>query len=182
MTSTKKDPVLVVLQLAGGNDALNTVIPYGNPKYYDHRKNVVVPEDQVLPINDEIGFNPSMGPMKKLYDEGHMAIVQGVGYPTGSRSHFRSMDIWHTCEPQKIGDEGWLGRVVRDLDPKAENVLTAVNFGRGLPRALVAPGVPAASVGDLETYGVLTGIDDVDQRLKALDVFSKVYTPMIGQG
>ena len=182
MTSTKKDPVLVVLQLAGGNDALNTVVPYGNPKYYDHRKTVVVPEDQVLPINDEIGFNPSMGPMKKLYDEGHMAIVQGVGYPTGSRSHFRSMDIWHTCEPQKIGDEGWLGRAVRDLDPKAENVLTAVNFGRGLPRALVAPGVPAASVGDLETYGVLTGIDDVDQRLKALDVFSKVYTPMIGQG
>ncbi len=182
MTSTKKDPVLVVLQLAGGNDALNTVVPYGNPKYFDHRNNVVVPEDQVLPINDQIGFNPNMGPMKKLYDEGHMAIVQGVGYPTGSRSHFRSMDIWHTCEPQKIGDEGWLGRVVRDLDPKAENVLTAVNFGRGLPRALVAPGVPAASVGDLETYGVLTGIDDVDQRLKALDVFSKVYTPMIGQG
>ena len=182
MTSTKKDPVLVVLQLAGGNDALNTVIPYGNPKYFDHRQSVVVPEDQVLPINDQIGFNPNMGPMKKLYDEGHMAIVQGVGYPTGSRSHFRSMDIWHTCEPTKIGDEGWLGRVVRDLDPKAENVLTAVNFGRGLPRALVAPGVPAASVGDLETYGVLTGIDDVDQRLKALDVFSKVYTPMIGQG
>ncbi len=182
MTSTKKDPVLVVLQLAGGNDALNTVVPYGNPKYYDHRQNVVVPEDQVLPIDDQVGFNPNMGPMKKLYDEGHMAVIQGVGYPTASRSHFRSMDIWHTCEPQKVGDEGWLGRVVRDLDPQQENVLTAVNFGRGLPRALVAPGVPVASVGNLETYGVLTGIDDVDQRLKALDVFSKVYTPMIGQG
>ena len=182
MTSTKKDPVLVVLQLAGGNDALNTVVPYGNPKYFDNRKSVVVPEDQVLAINDDIGFNPNMGPMKKLYDEGHMAVIQGVGYPTGSRSHFRSMDIWHTCEPTKIGDEGWLGRVVRDLDPKQENVLTAVNFGRGLPRALVAPGVPVASVGNLETYGVLTGIDDVDQRLKALDVFSKVYTPMIGTG
>ena len=182
MTSTKKDPVLVVLQLAGGNDALNTVVPYGNPKYYDHRQNVVVPEDQVLVIDDQVGFNPNMGPMKKLYDEGHMAVIQGVGYPTASRSHFRSMDIWHTCEPQKVGDEGWLGRVVRDLDPQQENVLTAVNFGRGLPRALVAPGVPVASVGNLETYGVLTGIDDVDQRLKALDVFSKVYTPMIGQG
>ncbi|MBC8280076.1 MAG: DUF1501 domain-containing protein [Chloroflexi bacterium] len=182
MTSTKKDPVLVVLQLAGGNDALNTVVPHGNPKYFDNRTSVVVPEDQVLKINDQVGFNPNMGPMKKIYDEGHMAVIQGVGYPTGSRSHFRSMDIWHTCEPTKIGDEGWLGRVVRDLDPNAENVLTAVNFGRGLPRALVAPGVAAASVGNLETYGVLTGIDDADQRLKALDVFSKVYTPMIGQG
>ena len=182
MTSTKKEPVLVVLQLAGGNDALNTIVPYNNPKYFDNRPNVMVPQDQVLPINDEIGFNPNMGPIKKLYDEGHVAVIQGVGYPTASRSHFRSMDIWHTCEPQKVGDEGWLGRVVRDLDPNSENVLTAVNFGRGLPRALVAPGVPVASVGNLETYGVLTGIDDVDQRLKALDVFSKVYSPMIGQG
>ena len=182
MTSTKKDPVLVVLQLAGGNDALNTVVPYNNPKYFDNRPNVLIGEDQVLPINDQIGFNPNMGPMKKIYDEGHMAVIQGVGYPTASRSHFRSMDIWHTCEPTKIGDEGWLGRVVRDLDPQGENVLTAVNFGRGLPRALVAPGVAAASVGNLETYGVLTGIDDTDQRLKALDVFTKVYTPMIGTG
>ena len=182
MTSTKKDPVLVVLQLAGGNDALNTVIPYNNPEYFDNRPNVLIAEDQVLPINDQIGFHPNMGPMKKIYDEGHMAVIQGVGYPTASRSHFRSMDIWHTCEPTKIGDEGWLGRVVRDLDPKGENVLTAVNFGRGLPRALVAPGVAAASVGNLETYGVLTGIDDTDQRLKALDVFTKVYTPMIGTG
>lgn len=182
MTSTKKDPVLVVLQLAGGNDALNTVIPYNNPKYFDNRPNVLIAEDQVLPINDQIGFHPNMGPMKKIYDEGHMAVIQGVGYPTASRSHFRSMDIWHTCEPTKIGDEGWLGRVIRDLDPQGENVLTAVNFGRGLPRALVAPGVAAASVGNLETYGVLTGIDDTDQRLKALDVFTKVYTPMIGTG
>jgi uncharacterized protein (DUF1501 family) len=182
MTSTKKEPVLVVLQLAGGNDALNTIVPYGNPKYYDNRPNVMISQDQVLPINDEIGFNPNMGPMKRLFDEGHLAVIQGVGYPSGSRSHFRSMDIWHTCEPNKVGDEGWLGRVVRDLDPTQENVLTAVNFGRGLPRALVAPGVPVASVGNLETYGVLTGIDDVDQRLKALDVFSKVYSPMIGQG
>jgi len=182
MTSTKKDPVLVVLQLAGGNDALNTIVPHSNPLYVDNRPNVQVPQDQVLPINDEVGFNPNMGPIKKLYDEGHVAVIQGVGYPTASRSHFRSMDIWHTCEPDKVGDEGWLGQVIRDIDPNQENVLTGVNFGRGLPRALVAQGVPVASVGNLETYGVLTGIDDVDQRLKALDVFSKVYTPMIGQG
>ena len=182
MTSTKKDPVLVVLQLAGGNDAVNTLIPYTNPLYFDNRPNVRIAEDQVLAINDEIGFHPSMAPLKGVYDEGHMAIIQGVGYPAPSRSHFRSMDIWHTCEPEKVGDEGWLGRLIRDIDPKKENVLTGVNFGRGLPRALAAPGVPVASVGNLETYGVLTGIHDEDQRIKALDVFSKVYAPMIGQG
>ena len=92
------------------------------------------------------------------------------------------MDIWHTCEPDKVGDQGWLGRTILDLDPNKDNVLTAVNFGRGLPRALVAPGVPVASVGNLETYGVLTGIEVEEQRAKALDVFSRVYTPMIGKG
>jgi len=182
MTVTKKDPVLAVLQLSGGNDAMNTIIPYTDPKYVDNRPFVRIPTDQVLPIDDKIGFNPAMGPLKALYDQGKVAIIQGVGYPTPSRSHFRSMDIWHTCEPDKVGDEGWLGRAVRDMDPRKENVLTGVNFGRGLPRALAAPGVPVASVGDLETYGVLTGIDNEDQRVKALDVFSRVYSPMVGKG
>ena len=182
MTVTKKDPVLAVLQLSGGNDAMNTIIPYTDPNYVDNRPFVRIPAEQVLPINDKIGFNPAMGPLKELYDQGKVAIIQGVGYPTPSRSHFRSMDIWHTCEPDKIGDEGWLGRAVRDMDPHKENVLTGVNFARGLPRAPAAPGVPVASVGDLETYGVLTGIDNEDQRIKALDVFSRVYSPMIGKG
>jgi len=182
MTVTKKDPVLAVLQLSGGNDAMNTIVPYTDPNYVDNRPFVRIPTEQVLPINDKIGFNPAMGPLKELYDQGKVAIIQGVGYPTPSRSHFRSMDNWHTSEPDKVGDEGWLGRAIRDLDPHKENVLTGVNFGRGLPRALAAPGVPVASVGDLETYGVLTGIDNEDQRLKALDVFSRVYSPMIGKG
>jgi uncharacterized protein (DUF1501 family) len=182
MASNAKDPVLVVLQLSGGNDALNTIVPYSDPLYYDNRPSVRVPEDQVLAIDDSIGFNPTMGPLKKIYDEGKMAIIQGIGYPKPSRSHFRSMDIWHTCEPEKVGDEGWLGRAIRDLDPKKENVLTGVNFGRGLPRALAAPGVPVASVGNLETYGVLTGIEAEDQRTRALETFSRTYSPMLGKG
>ena len=181
MTSTKKDPVLVGLQLSGGNDALNTLVPYGDPLYYDNRPSVRVPEDQVLTIDDYVGFNPNMGPLKNLYDQGKVAIIQGVGYPNPNRSHFRSMDIWHTCEPDKQGTEGWLGRAIRDLDPNKENVLTGVNFGRGLPRALASPGVPVASVGNLSTYGVLTGIDGEDQRADALDVFSRIYSPTLGR-
>ena len=169
MTSTKKDPVLAVLQLSGGNDALNTIVPYGDPLYTDHRPTVRVSEDSVLKINDYVGFNPAMGPIKELFDQGKVAIIQGVGYPNPNRSHFRSMDIWHTCEPDKVASEGWLGRAIRDLDPKAENVLTGVNFGRGLPRALALSGVPVASVGNLETYGVLTGIAGEDQRMQALE-------------
>jgi uncharacterized protein (DUF1501 family) len=182
MTSTKKDPVLVVLQLSGGNDALNTIIPYGDPLYSDNRPVVRISEDSVLPIDDNLAFNPHMAPLKRLYDDGKVAIIQGIGYPSPSRSHFRSMDIWHTCEPIKVGDEGWLGRAIRDLDPNKENVLTGVNFGRGLPRVLAVPGVTVASVPNLETYGLLTGIEGEEHRAKALDVFSRVYSPMIGKG
>jgi uncharacterized protein (DUF1501 family) len=181
MASTTKKPVLVVLQLSGGNDGLNTFIPYNNPLYFDNRPKVGIPQDQVLPLNDQLGLHPAMGPIKALYDEGKMAIIQGIGYPNPSRSHFRSMDIWHTCEPTKVGDEGWLGRAIRDIDPKKENVLTGVNFGRGLPRALAVAGVPVASVGNLETYGVLTGIEAQDQRTMALETFTKTYEPMIGK-
>ena len=181
MTSTKKDPVLVVLQLSGGNDGLNTIIPYSNPLYRDNRPNVAIQEDQVLPINDELGFNPNLAPLKRLYDEGKVAIIQGIGYPNPNRSHFRSMDIWHTCEPDKISNEGWLGLTVRDLDPNQDNVLTCVNFGRGVPRALVAPGIPVASVGNLETYGVLTTIEQENQRTEALDIFSRMYSPAAGR-
>jgi uncharacterized protein (DUF1501 family) len=182
MTSTKKEPVLVVLQLSGGNDALNTIVPYGDPQYYDNRPAVRIDQEQVLPINDYIGFNPNLAPLKTLYDQGRVAIIQGVGYPSPNRSHFRSMDIWHTCEPVKVGTEGWLGRAIRDLDPRGDNVLTGVNFGRGLPRALVMPGVPVASVGNLETYGVLNTIEEEDERAEALDLFASIYSPFIGRG
>ena len=182
MTSTKKDPILVVIQLTGGNDYLNTLIPYGDPLYYDNRSNVGIPQEQVLPIDDHFGFNPAAGPIKDLYDQGKVAIINGVGYPNPNRSHFRSMDIWHTCEPDKVGTEGWLGRVIRDLDPKSENVLTGVNFGRGLPRSLALSGVPVASVAVLESYGVLTGISGEPERSEALDVFARMYAPTMGSG
>ena len=182
MTTTSKDPILVVLQLTGGNDYLNTVIPYNDPLYYDSRTNLGVPAGEELPINDQLALNPAMSNIKELYDQGNVAIINGIGYPNPNRSHFRSMDIWHTCEPDKVGEEGWLGRVIRDLDPRGENVLTGVNFGRGLPRAMALTGVPVASVAVLETYGVLTGISTEPERSEALDVFAKTYAPMIGTG
>ena len=92
MTTTLKDPILVVIQLTGGNDYLNTVIPYGDPRYYENRTSVAVPQDQVLPIDDHFGFNPALAPVKDMYDQGKVALINGVGYPTPNRSHFRSMD------------------------------------------------------------------------------------------
>ena len=182
MTINGKPPVLVVVQLTGGNDFMNTIIPYTSEHYYDARPTVVIDRDTVLPINDELAFNPNAGPLKGMYDDGDVAIVQGIGYENSSRSHFRAMDIWHTCEPVKVGTEGWLGRTIREIDPDKENVLTAVNIGRGLPRALVAPGVPVTSVGDLDNVGLMTSIEERDRRDKALEMFKKMYAPAIGSG
>ena len=182
MTSTKKDPVIVVLQLTGGNDYFNTVIPYNDPLYYDNRPAVQYRQEDIIKVDDQLGFMPTMGPVKELYDQGKVAVLHGIGYADSPRSHFRSMDIWHTCEPDKVGTEGWAGRLARELDPNKENVLTAINFGHGLPRALVVPGVPVAAIADLETYGVLTGISDESQRMKALDLFARMYSPAVGSG
>ena len=166
---------LVVVQLAGGNDALNTLIPYENGLYYDNRPAVHIPQEDVLKLNGEVGLRPGMEPIKRLWDEGKVAIIQGIGYPNPNRSHFRSMDIWHTALPDDVGQEGWLGRVIREMDPDGENVLTGVNFGRGLPRALGVRGVPVASVGNLDTYGLFPDIQDERLRKFALETFSKMY-------
>ena len=185
MATTKKDPVLVVLQMTGANDYLNTIIPYTNGHYRDARPKVGIPEDQVLPIDGELAFNPNMGPIKKLYDEGKVAIIHGIGYEDSPRSHFRSMDIWHTCEPDIVGTEGWAGRVIRDLDPNSENVLKGVNFGQGLPRALSLRGVPVTSVSSLESYGVLSSVPGVAaeaERAQIVDRFARMYAPAIGTG
>ena len=182
MASTKKDPVIVVLQLTGGNDYLNTVIPYNDPHYRDNRPAVGVAEDRILKINDNVGFHPEMAPMQRLYDQGKVAIINGVGYANSPRSHFRSMDIWHTCEPDKLGTEGWLGRITKDLDPNKENVVTTVSFGPSLPRALALPGVPVACVDNLDTFGMLPTITETEQRNKILDRFTRLYSPTIGSG
>ena len=182
MVATNKDPVLAVFSLSGGNDFMNTVIPYTNPLYRDYRPTLAVAEDQVVPINDELAFHPAMASLKKYWDEGKLAIILGVGYPHPSLSHFRSMDIWATCEPDELGLIGWLGSVIQEIDPKAENVLTGVNFGRGLPRSMAKDGVPVASVGDLSSYGLLTDIEETGQRDQALDLFGRMYSPVLGRG
>ena len=185
MTATKKDPVVVILQLTGANDYLNTIIPYNNGEYYDNRPKVNIPQDTVLPIDDDLAFNPNMAPLKKMYDDSNVAIIHGIGFENSPRSHFRAMDIWHTCEPEVVGTEGWVAKVVRDLDPTGENVLKCVNFGQGLPRALALRGVPITSVSNLESYGVMSsvpGMTGEQDRARLLDRFARMYAPAIGTG
>lgn len=177
-----KPPVLVVLQLTGGNDYFNTVIPYTDENYFDSRKSIQISQERVLHLNDEIGLNPAMAPMKGIFENGDMAVIHGIGYANSPRSHFRSMDIWHTCEPDTVGTEGWIGRAIRDMDPKSENPVLGVNVGQALPRAVVAPGVSVASVADVSNYGLLTNIEQEQQRMQVLERFANMYGPAVGSG
>ena len=176
------DPCVVVLQLTGGNDYLNTMIPYNNTLYRDNRPAVGIADDKMIHLDKDYAIPDYMAPMKQFWDDKKLAVLHGVGFKDSPRSHFRAMDIWHTCEPEKVGTEGWLGRVAREFDPNKENVVQVVSMGPSLPRSLVAPGVPVACVaGPLERYGFLPQVQG-NERAHVLDRFAKMYSPAIGSG
>lgn len=110
-----KQKVLVVIQLSGGNDGLNTLIPFRNDLYYKSRPEIAIPNNQILKLTDEAGLNPHLPVLKSLYDEGYLSIINNVGYPNPNRSHFRSMDIWQTgSKADEYLTTGWLGRYLDD--------------------------------------------------------------------
>lgn len=124
---------LVVLQLSGGNDALNTVVPWRNDAYYAARRGIALPVDKVLRLTDGIALNPALAPLRPLFDEGRMTLVNGVGYPNPDRSHFRSMDIWHTASASNEHlATGWLGRF---LDSECRHADEVIEFGPRLSLA-----------------------------------------------
>ena len=135
--------ILVLLGLYGGNDGLNTVIPLDDGSYLDGRGDLAYPADQALPLTDGLGLHPNLGRLKKLWDEGHLAIVRGVGYPSPSRSHFRSMDIWQTATLDALERSGWVGRW---LDRTANEPMQALAVNPNLPRALVGKKATGISV------------------------------------
>jgi len=132
----KGEQILIVLQLSGGNDVLSTVVPYGMEEYYRHRRTTAIRKNEVLKLNDTIGLNPRLQPLKALYDAGDMAIVQGVSYPNPNRSHFHSMNVWHTCNSQSPQSaDGWLARYVEAMEQADPTV--AISLGSETPKALI---------------------------------------------
>ncbi len=129
---------LVVVNLQGGNDGLNTLVPYGDPNYYRVRPTINVPAGQVLRIDSDIGFNPSLAGLKSLFDQQRLAILQGVHYPNPNLSHFRSTEIWQTAAPEQIIDTGWAGRYLDEAGLPSSNLFKGLAIGPILPKALVA--------------------------------------------
>ena len=130
-------PILVVVQMGGGNDGLNTLVPFTRDEYYRARPKLAVPQQSVLRVNGELGFHPGLKPLKALFDDGRMAVVQGVGYPNPDRSHFRSMEIWHTADPNGNGPRtGWLGRLFDSECPTCGPTTGVAMLGAEMPLAM----------------------------------------------
>jgi uncharacterized protein (DUF1501 family) len=189
-TTPGRKRALVVVQLGGGNDGLNTVIPYSNDLYYQARPTISVPKSDVLHLSDEVGLNPALVDLKNMYDAGHIAIIQGVGYPNPNRSHFRSTDIWTSAVPERVESTGWLGRYVDaqccGTDPKdashgamqqdfiAMDVQPATSPAFWTQHALV----PALDSLDRFTYQ--TDPKHIDQRDTELAAFRAIYNKKPG--
>lgn len=120
--ATAGNKKLVIIELSGGNDGLNTLVHFRNDAYYRSRPTIALREGELLKLNDEIGFHPALRSLRALYDAGNVSIVNNVGYPNHSRSHFRSMDIWHTASVDNKQRTGWLGRYM-DVLPAGENTV-----------------------------------------------------------
>jgi len=126
----KDDRVLVIVQLAGGNDGLNTVVPYTDERYYKARPKIGVPKDKVHKLTDDLALHTEMPDLKKLYDDGLLAIVPNVGYPNPNRSHFKSMDVWETATPpERIGKTGWIGRYFDNECKGADSPMLGLRIG-----------------------------------------------------
>jgi uncharacterized protein (DUF1501 family) len=150
--------VLVILQLAGGNDGLNTLVPYGDPAYYapNIRPTLAVPQNQVLPLNGSVGLHPNLSRMKKRWDQGQIAIIQGVSYPNPNRSHFRGTDIWETARPDTLEPSGWIGRYYQQCGCTRSDQLQGMTVGKSaVPRTFWTEMALVPAVASLASFRYL---------------------------
>lgn len=149
-TQASGDKTLVVVQLTGGNDGLNTLVPYSNGAYYAARPNIAIPKKDVLTLTPDLGMHPSLKPLMGLWDNGQLAWMENVGYPNPNRSHFASMAIWHTADPTQAQQDGWIGRIAEKIgDP-----FCASNIGGTTPQALRAADFSLPSIETVDSFQV----------------------------
>ena len=159
------DHVLVVVQMGGGNDGLNTVVPFSNDAYYRARPNLAVPQKDVIRVTDDLGLHPSLVKLKELYDKGAVAVVQGVGYPNPSRSHFKSMEIWQTADPEgRVVRYGWIGRYFDSKCPVCEQPTVGVNVGPSMPLAMQAQSGMGVSLETPEAFQWMSSLNGIGEK------------------
>jgi uncharacterized protein (DUF1501 family) len=172
-----KDTVLVVIELSGGNDGLDTVIPYADDNYHKARPTLRYSKEQVVKVNDVIGLHPSMRPLDQMLQKSELAIVQGVGYPNPDRSHFESMDVWQSGDPKRKTRSGWIARGAEDLKDKRGNVPIMQVGQKDLPLALQgAPGA-VVSINDQRAYRLDLGSGDAAHQKARRKLLEEVANP-----
>lgn len=140
---------LVIIQLSGGNDGLNTIIPFGNDVYYQKRSTIAINQTDIVKLNDMQGLNPSLAALKEIYDQGWMSIINSVGYPNPDRSHFRSMDIWQTAsDSNQFLTTGWIGRYLDSNCQTCKNPYTAIEVDDTLSLAMKGATMKGIAVQD----------------------------------
>lgn len=160
------DRVLVVVNLQGGNDGLNTIVPFGMPAYYKYRPTLGIAAGDALHIDPTVGFNPELKALKALFDQGKVAVVQGVGYPKPDYSHFRSTEIWQTAAPDTYASTGWLGRYLDGSAAAHANLFDAVAIAPVLPELLLAQNVDVPAISQVQGYGLVS-----DRNARSRDAF-----------
>jgi len=149
------DRVMVLINLQGGNDGLNTVVPYSMPQYYRYRPSIAVAQNDVLRLNDEVGLNPNLKSLKAMFDKSQVAVIQGVGYPKPDHSHFRSQEIWQTADPQSYASTGWLGRYLDAANLPKGNLFDAVAISPVLPEVFGSRTIDVPAIdGNLRGYAL----------------------------
>jgi uncharacterized protein (DUF1501 family) len=162
------DRCLVLINLSGGNDGLNCVVPHGDERYYQLRPALAIGRNQVLAIDRNVGLNPGMQSVKALYDKGMVAIVQGVGYPDPDHSHFRSTEIWQTAAPDRYEHTGWLGRYFDQAESARGGLFKGVAVSKVLPEVLVSERTDIPAVPGLGEYVMMA-----DRNVAARSAFSR---------
>jgi len=163
------DGILVVCQLTGGNDGLNTVIPFNDPRYYELRPTLGIGADEVLRVSDKLGLHPAMTGMETLYKEGKVAIINNVGYPRPNRSHFKSMEIWQSASPETNLGYGWVGRHLDLLHAKNPlNPVYAIGLSTDKPRALQSDNYSVPCFASLADIQAMVGDPDVERMLREI--------------
>ena len=162
-----KDTILVVIELEGGNDGLNTVIPFKDPEYAKLRPTLKQPADQVKKINDDLAFHPSMTGLAELLQDNAVCVVQGVGYPNPSQSHFRSMDIWQAASTDEQLTEGWLGKALMHMKAPAFHLKSSKDKA---PLAVEGAPVRVPSITTLEEFQLQTAAASIADKKEQRDI------------
>ncbi|HZR40904.1 MAG TPA: DUF1501 domain-containing protein [Ktedonobacteraceae bacterium] len=169
------DRTLIVVQMAGGNDGLNTVVPYTDALYKKMRPTLALTENKVLTLDGRLGLHPNLAPLKTFWDQGHLAIVEGVGYPNQSLSHFQAMDIWQTLDLNGNGGEGWLGKLVSGWVDQDGHPFKALDIGTQTAQALASISSPVPTMANTQSYRLANDPFDADGGNARIQALMKLY-------